>query len=374
MEQVAGPLAGLKVVCMAEQYPGPYATLVLADLGAEVVIVERPDGGDPARQFPAFHAALNRGKRAVALDLKQSGDQAALRMLLSEADVLFEGFRPGTMSRLGFGFDALHALNPRLVYVSISGFGQSGPYRDRPAHDLSYQAVAGLLFQQARAQSAAPLADLAIGDLSSAMFALTGCLAALHERTRTGRGRHVDVSMTDGLVSWMSVQLVPAINGRPAADLGQEPAYAIYACADQRLISVSIAHEDKFWRALCGLMDMAADADLTHPGRREQTSRLRAVLASRFAAAPRRVWAARLEEAGIPWGPVNDLQEVGEDPHFVARGLFRTLQSADGVATTYVAQPLRFDDEHPGPHRGVPALGEANQHYLDKESRWNRST
>ena len=139
-------LDGIRIVCLAEQYPGPYATLLLADLGADVILVERPGSGDPARQFPGFHAALSRNKRSVVIDLKAEDGRRQLRDLVASADVLMEGFRPGTMERLGFGYAAVELLNPKLVYVSISGFGQSGPYRDRPAHDLSYQAIAGFLF------------------------------------------------------------------------------------------------------------------------------------------------------------------------------------------------------------------------------------
>ena len=141
----ARPLAGMRVVSMAEQYPGPYATMIMSDLGAEVVIVERPGTGDPARQFPPFFAALNRGKRSVAIDMKTSEGVAALRRLVANADIFLEGFRPGTADRLGIGWEELRAVNDALVYVSISGFGQDGPYRLRPAHDLSYQAAAGLL-------------------------------------------------------------------------------------------------------------------------------------------------------------------------------------------------------------------------------------
>jgi len=363
----AGPLAGLRVVSLAEQYPGPYATLLMADLGAEVILVERPQGGDPARQFPAFHQALNRNKRAVAIDLKAERGREALRALLRTADVLLEGFRPGTMARLGFGYEDVARLNPRLVYLSISGFGQYGPYRDRPAHDLSYQAIAGLLFRQARSGVPEPAGDLAIGDLSSAMFATVGALAALHERARTGRGQYVDVSMTDGLVSWMSVLLGPQMNGAAQADLASEPAYGAFRCGDGRLLTLSIAHEDWFWRALCELIGLSDAAGFDRVARIADTVALRERIGAAFATAPRAVWAGRLDGAAIPWGPINDLDEVASDPHFRARGLFRTVQGADGAPQRCVAQPLVFSGSHPGPVRGTPALGEGNADLLGDE-------
>ncbi len=358
------PLHGLRVVSLAEQYPGPYATLLMADLGAEVILVERPGQGDPARAFPGFHAALNRNKRAVAIDLKGEEGRGALRALLADADVMLEGFRPGTMARLGFGYEDVARFNPRLVYVSISGFGQDGPYRDRPAHDLSYQAIAGLLFGQARSGQLTPPGDLAIGDLASAMFAALGTLAALHQRSRTGRGQYVDVSMTDGLVSWMSVFLAPQMNGQPLADIAAEPAYGAFRCGDGKLLTLSIAHEDWFWSALCALLDMPDAAPLRRPERVAQFDALRERIARALAQGPRDAWAARLDEAAIPWGPVNDLHEVVEDPHFVARGLFRDVPEPDGRVHRYVAQPLKFGDSHPGPVRGTPALGEGNDELL----------
>ena len=358
--QPPGPLAGVRVVSLAEQYPGPYATLLMADLGAEVVLVERPAGGDPARQFPPFHAALNRNKRSVTLDLKTDEGRERLRALIAQADVLLEGFRPGTMARLGFGYEQTQAINPRLVYVSISGFGQTGPYKDRPAHDISYQAIAGLMFQRARTGNTTQPDDLAIGDLSSGMFAALGTVSALYERARTGLGRHIDVSMTDGLVSWMSVMLGPVMNGQPLADIGAEPAYGIFRCADGRLLTLSIAHEDWFWSPLCELLGMPDAAALGRDQRVARAPELQARVAGALAAQPRDSWAAPLDAAGIPWGPVNDLDEVARDPHFQARGLFRDVPQAEGGSLRHVAQPLVFSGTHPGPVRGVPALGEGN--------------
>jgi crotonobetainyl-CoA:carnitine CoA-transferase CaiB-like acyl-CoA transferase len=357
-------LDGVRIVSLAEQYPGPYATLLLADLGADVILVERPGGGDPARQFPAFHAALNRNKRSVALDLKTAAGQQALRDLVGDADVLMEGFRPGTMERLGFGYDAMAALNPRLVYVSISGFGQTGPYRDRPAHDISYQAVAGFLFRQAETGATANPGDVAVGDLSSGMFAALGTLAALFERTRTGRGKHVDVSMTDGLVSWMSVMIGPVLNGEPVADIGAEPAYGLFRCADGKLLSLSIAHEDWFWRPLCTLIGMDDAAALTRRDRVAQTEALTQRIAGIMATRDRDAWGAGLDAAGIPWGPVNTLAEAASDPHFRARGMFHDVAAGGGAPRWHVAQPLVLSGERPGPRRDAPRLGEHTEEIL----------
>ncbi len=366
IEAGIGPLAGLRVVSLAQQYPGPYATLLMADLGADVILVERPGQGDPARQFPAFHAALNRNKRSVTIDLKRDEGCRSLRALLADADLMLEGFRPGAMARLGFGYEAVARINPRIIYLSISGFGQDGPYRDRPAHDLSYQAIAGLLFRQANTGQPAVPGDVAIGDLASGMFAAVGALAALHERNRTGRGQHVDVSMTDGLVSWMSVFLGPQMGGEAQADIAAEPAYGSFRCGDGKLLTLSIAHEDWFWSALCKLLGLPQElADLHRHQRVARTDALRSQIARALEGASRDDWAARLDAASIPWGPVNDLHEVVEDPHFIARGLFREVVRPAGGVERCVAQPLRFGAAHPGPRRGTPELGEANAELLD---------
>ena len=358
------PLEGIRVITLAEQYPGPYATLLLADLGADVVIVERPQGGDPARIFPQFHAAVNRNKRAVTVDLKTDVGRERLRSLIVSADVLMEGYRPGTMQRLRFGYEDVQHLNSRIVYVSITGFGQNGPYRDRPAHDLSYQAVAGILHAHAKAGSTQLPGDLPIGDLSSGMFAVLGTLAALIERSRTGHGRHVDISMTDGLVSWMSANLVPTMNGQSLADVSSEPGYGIFRCADGKLLTLSIAHEDWFWRPMCELLGLREHAGLTRESRIAQTQVLRQAIANRIAQETREEWSNRLDLAGIAWSPLNDLEEVTTDPHFAARGMFTEVTEADGTSQRYVAQPILFDGVRPGPQRGVPRLGASNSDFF----------
>jgi crotonobetainyl-CoA:carnitine CoA-transferase CaiB-like acyl-CoA transferase len=357
------PLDGIRILCLAEQYPGPYATMLLADLGAEVVIVERPQGGDPARAFPGFHGALNRNKRAITLDLKTEAGKARLERLIADADVFMEGYRPGTIARLGFGPERVRQDHPGLVYVSISGFGQNGPQRDRPAHDLSYQTMAGLLFNLTAGTGHAVPSEVAIGDLSSGLFAALGIVTALFARTRTGEGTYLDVSMTDGLVSLMSVFLGGALNGSENADIGAEPAYALFTCGDGKRLSLSIAHEDWFWRPLCDLLELPQHRDLVRAQRVERVTELRHEIAAALAKQPRSHWAEVLEKAGIPWGPVNSLAEVVAEPQFAARGLFVTAAADATPGARYVRQPLLFDGVAFPLRRGVPELGEANAEY-----------
>jgi crotonobetainyl-CoA:carnitine CoA-transferase CaiB-like acyl-CoA transferase len=350
------PLEGIRILTLAEQYPGPFATLVAADLGAEVIIVER-SSGDPARQYPGFHASLNRNKKSVVLDLKTEEGKESLRNLIRDADVLMEGYRPGTMARLGFDYAATVTINPRIVYLSISGFGQTGPYRDRPAHDLSYQALAGLLSRQAETGRIEAPPDLAIGDLSSAMFALTGMLSALLRRERTGQGAYIDVSMTDCLVSLMTAMLAPRMNGMNEGFVNDEPGYGTFECADGKLLTLSIAHEDWFWQPLCPVLGMDDVAALRHPERVAEQAVLRARIAAALKHRSREEWGAELDRAGIPWGPVNSLEEVVADEHFRHRGMFRQVARNDGGPSWHVAQPLVFGGFHPGPLTDVSPLG-----------------
>lgn len=340
------PLAGYRVVSLAEQYPGPFATLLLGDLGADVVQVERPGTGDPSRIFPGFHEALNRGKRSVALDLKHPDGVAACRALADRADVLLEGFRPGVVHRLGLGAHTLTAANPGLVYVSVSGFGQAGPYRDRPVHDLTFQSLAGLLDPVAPAVPHLSLADLCAGTFT-ALAALTGIAG----RATSGRGGRYDVSMFDTLVSFVTTALVPAANGLPLDSLGLDPGYGVFVTADGRWVSVSIAFEDHFWRALCTALDLDDVADVRGPERVVRRDELRAAVAGRIAAEDLEHWEKAL--AGIPYGAVQTIQDLVADPHVAERGLLQQIGER-----RYLRQPLVVDGGAPGPRRGVPAVGE----------------
>lgn len=355
-----GAFEGVQVLSLAEQYPGPYATAMMADLGADVVLVERPNGGDPARQFPDFFAALSRNKRSACIDLKSESGKDQFRRLAASADIVLEGFRPGTMSRLGLGYEDLVPINPKLVYASISGFGQTGPYRDRVAHDLSYQAISGLLF----GQEAPPTPAVSYADLAGAMFTAFAVSTALFGRERSGKGTYIDVSMTDCLVSWMNVHLDPKMNRGERATVHGEPGYGTFRCADGRQLTLSVAHEDHFWCPLCvalGLPDLRA---LDHRARVARSSELRLSLQSRVGEQPLAHWADVLDTLGIPWSPLNGLEQVIEDPHFLERGLFVDVKREDGTTARHVRQPLNFSAYGTALTRAAPALGQHTKELL----------
>jgi len=355
------PLDGIRILSLATQYPGPYATMLLADLGADVVIVERPGFGDPSRRNPGVFATFNRGKRSVALDLKTEKDKAALLKLVDKADVFIEGFRPGVAARLGFGWDDLAKRNPRLVYCSISGFGQTGPYRDRPAHDLSLQALVGLL--HGREQGATEGPYMAWSDLSSAMFGALGVIAALFRRSVTGKGGEVDVAMSDTLAVWLAAWLGPLLNGEAPLALVY-PGFGCYQCADGKWLSLSITFEDHLWAPLAELtgLDQYAGLDIWQRG--ERYGEIDPALHKAIAAKPFDYWETLFTEKNIAWAPVLSPEEATHDPHLLARGLFVERKDG-GKPRRYVAQPLKFDGETLGPTGPSPDLGST-----DPDSIW----
>ena len=352
------PLDGLRILSLAEQFPGPYATMLLSDMGAEVIMIERPGMGDPARQFAPLFNAPNRGKKSVALDLKAPTGLRRFRELAASADAIVEGFRPGKLAVLGAGFEEMLKVNPRLVYVSISGYGQDGPYRDRAGHDLSYEGVGGLLAAQAEAGVPGDnMPPVPLADIGAALFAAIAILSATISAQRSGRGRYVDVSMSDAVVSMLTAFLVPQANGTPLNDFVAEPAYGVFTCGDGKLITLSIAHEDWFWQPFCEVIGKPGLSDLTGRQRVAQKDALREEIAAMIVTRPRDYWGILFDEADVPWGPVNSLAETLADPHVRARGLLRMLALADGKSETHLVQPLKFDGFETTLTGPAPALG-----------------
>lgn len=351
------PLEGVRVVSLAHQYPGPFAAMLLSDLGADVVIVERPDGGDPTRAFTAFHASLSRGCRSVALDLKSDAGRAALDALLGTADALLEGFRPGTMLRLGLDAETVRRHHPQLIYVSISGFGQTGPNRQRSGHDIAYQAEAGMLYEHLPPAVPPPPPALALGDLSAGLFTAQAVLVGLVQRTRTGLGTTVDVSMVDCLSTLLTAHTGPVVNGTGTPGFPYEPGYGVFVTADGHHLAIALAHEDAFWRSLCDLTGLHADRDLDSPGRFADHARLGAELQQAIGRRPVVEWERLLLEADVPFGRLRSLEEQPQTPQSTARDTFSSVDSPSGP-DVWVRQPLVVDGAALGPRRGAPALGE----------------
>lgn len=354
---MGNPLDGIRVVSLAQQYPGPYATLLLSDLGADVVIVEMPEGGDPTRKFPYFYGSLNRGKRSIAIDLKDDAGRDAFLALVRTADVLLEGFRPGTMGRLGLDIPILKEVNKKLVYVSISGFGQDGPYRNRPGHDLTYQAEAGMFYDNLLSVPNPVPPSLAIGDLTAGLFAVQAVLIGLLQRSNGDKFHYFDVSMFDCLISLLTAHIAPVLNGSGAAGFPYEPGYGVFTSADGSRLAVGVAHEDHFWQRLCDALGLFEERDLSSEERFTDHLRLSTRLSAAIGAKSIGELEKLLEEADVPFGRLRSLEELPGHPHIQARELFIELDVGQGVPQTFVRQPLRIDGAGPGPKHGVPSLG-----------------
>lgn len=361
-----GALAELKVLDFSTLLPGPMATLFLAEAGAEVIKIERPGRGDEMRSYAPswgedsvnFHM-LNRGKKSVTLDLKDPAARERLRPLLAEADILVEQFRPGVMDRLGLGYDAVSAINPGIIYCSITGYGQEGPARDEAGHDLNYISRTGLLALSPGSSEAPVVPPALIADIAGGTYpAVINILLALRLRDGTGRGCHLDISMADGLfpfLYWALGELQATGRGPGGGDrlvTGGSPRYRIYPAACGRLIAVA-ALEDKFWNAFTAaigldptLADDAADPEAT-------VQAVAGILAGRPAAD----WAPILAAADCCCTVVATLEEALHDPHFRARGLFDTRLEHSGGTDTALPLPLAQGFRARGIDPRAPQLG-----------------
>ncbi len=349
------PLSEIKVLDLSRLLPGPYASLVLADLGARVDKVEEP-GGDGMRSMPpllgeesAMFLGLNRNKRSLVLNLKSPAGADAFRRLVGHYDVLIESFRPGVMDRLGLSYPTLRSTNPRIIYCSISGYGQTGPDRLKAGHDLNYIARAGVLGYGGQRGGAPAMPGVQIADVGGgSLFAVVGILAALHERQRTGAGRFVDVSMTEGALAFLHMHLAAAMltqSENPMAR-GGEPLNGGYACynvyptSDGRHLSVG-ALEPKFFAQLCqrlGRSELVAQAYDAAEGDRAVHAELTRI----FSAKPLAHWLTVFEGVDACVEPVLEGLEVLDDPQLRARGLFLKTPEEQQGGGQYLKTPLHF--------------------------------
>lgn len=358
------PLAGVRVLDLTRLLPGPLGTMHLADLGADVVKIEDTGAGDYAS--PAVRALVNRNKRAIRIDLKHVDGVATLLRLCRDADVLVEGFRPGVMQRLGVGYEAVAVVNPRIVYCSISGFGQTGPLRDTPGHDLNYAALAGVADQIGNGAGPA-LSNLPVADLlGGTMTAVAGILAALFDASRSGRGRHVDIAMADGVLAHAVLPLaglhqhgqVPQTGH--SALTGALACYGFYRTADGRQLAVG-ALEAKFWHELCHTLERPDLAPLHRSGDPATEERLRAELAAIFGARPLAHWRSLFRDGAGCVTPVLRIDETLAHPHFRAR---RMSVAADDAAPPQLGCPIKMTGFEPSIPRPAPRAGEHTEEIL----------
>ena len=346
----AAPLAGIRVADFSLRLPGPYATRLLCDLGAEVVKVETPRG-DPIRGFlPGVYEFLNRGKQVRALDLKSEEGLAAAHKLIAASDVVLEGFRPGVAARLGIGFEASAELRPGLVYCSLSGYGQNGPERDRPGHDIGYEASGGAYAGVLAIGDPPAPPHVAIGDLGGAIFAaLSICAALVGRREEDAEASWIDVSMQDAVVHISATRwgryLRDGVEPGPEDLASYAPGAGFFETADGHFVALASV-EDEFWAGLCralGRDELVATPYDTHPGRMEHRGELRAALAAAISLISVEELERRLQAEDVPVDRVRTAAEVCADPHLLERGIIRSL--GDGLHLDF---PALIGGQRPG--------------------------
>jgi crotonobetainyl-CoA:carnitine CoA-transferase CaiB-like acyl-CoA transferase len=363
-----GPLRGIKVVELARILAGPWAGQTLADLGAEVIKVEAPEGDDTRRWGPpfldvegervaAYFHATNRGKKSVTADFRKPEDLARVKALIAEADVLIENFKLGGLARYGLDYPSLSALNPRLVYCSITGFGQTGPYASRAGYDFLIQGMAGWMDLTGSPEGEGQKVGVAFADLFTGLYSVIAVQAALTARGTTGRGQHIDMSLFDCATAVLANQGMNYLaSGKSPKRMGNAHPnivpYQVFDCADGAII-LAVGNDGQFAR-FCTVAGIAPAAEwATNEGRVADRVALSAVITARLGAMARGPLLTELESMGVPAGPINSVAQVFEDEQVLHRGM---RVEADGVAG--ISSPMRFSDTPVVSPKRAPKLGE----------------
>ena len=359
-------MENIKVLDMSHALAGPFCGMLLADFGAQVLKVEHPHG-DHFRPLlgGAYHAAANRNKRDISLDLKSPAAVEVVKKLIAESDVLVESFTPGAMDRLGLGWEAAREVNPRLIYCSISGFGQTGPYRSLPGYDVVAQAMCGIMLCTGHEDSPPVRIGASWIDMGAGMYTALAVLKALLERRETGQGQRVDISLLDTALSWMSPLIARySMNGDLPARAGSAlPAfspYQVFRAGDGYLFIG--ASTERFWRSLVRMLGRPGLAEdprfATNQDRVAHRAELTELIEQALASRSRDEVVDRLRAAGIPGGPVLDVGQVLGDPQVQARGLLHRLEHPDLGPLTQVKTPIAADGEMPPIRTHAPAIGQ----------------
>lgn len=386
---MAPPLAHLRVLDLSRILAGPWATQILADLGAEVIKVERPGAGDDTRQWgppflkdgaghetseAAYFLSTNRGKKSLTLNLADPLGAGIVRALAAKSDVLVENYKVGGLAKYGLGWDDLKVVNPRLIYCSITGFGQDGPYRHRAGYDFMIQAMGGMMSitgERDDLGGGPQKVGVAVADLATGLYATIGVLAALNHRERTGEGQHVDMALLDSLVALLANQNLNYLtSGKAPGRYGNAHAnlvpYQAFETADDPVI-VAVGNDEQY-RKLCGLMEapeLATDERFNSmPQRIRNRDVLVPLIAARIKRKPRAFWLEGLEKLGVPTGPINRIDQVFDDPQVKARSMRLDLDHPLAGHVPTVRSPIRLSATPPEHRRPPPTLGQHSDEVL----------
>lgn len=375
-----GPLHGIVVIDLTRVLAGPYCSMMLADMGATVIKIERPEGGDDARAFTpfvkgesAYFMSINRGKKSVTLNLKSERGREILIDLVRQADILIENFKPGVMTKLGLDYAELSKHNPRLIYAASSGFGQNGPYSDRPAYDLIIQGMGGLMSITGPDPETPSKVGSSIADIFAGMFTAIGILAALHSRQASGRGQMVDVGMLDCMVAILENAIARfAATGKDPVPIGNtHPSICPFATVTTADGAMNIAcGNDELWKKFCrlgGLGDLIEDARFkTNGDRVKHWHDLQKLINAAMKKKTTDGWMAILQPGGIPCGPINPISKVMEDPHLLARKMFVEIAHPVAGLMKIPGVPIKFSDTLSEVRGPAPMLGEHTASVLNE--------
>ena len=369
-------LSDVVVVDLSRVLAGPYCTMILGDLGATVIKVEQPGRGDDTRQFgppyiageSAYYLGLNRNKYSILLDFSTPEGKQRLLELMRTATVLVENFRPGTLQRQGLDYETLKAINPGLIYCSISGYGQTGPYASRPGYDFVAQAESGIMAVTGEIDGDPQRVGSPVGDVSAGMFACTAILAALRVRDRTGQGQHIDIALIETTMSLLSnVASNYLISGEEAPRFGNgHPNIVPYQAFHTRDGHVVVScGNDRLYQSLCRLLgreDLASDPRFaTNPQRVRNRNELVPVLQEAFLARTTDEWLPELRATGIPCGPINSVSQIFNDPHIQARGYVWECDHPKAGKIKLAGSPMHFSETPTRLYKAPPLLGEDDE-------------
>jgi len=388
----AGPLAGIRVLDLSRVLAGPWAAQTLGDLGADVIKIEKPGTGDdtrswgppffesretPGETMAAYYMSANRNKRSVAVDMATAEGQQLIRQLAAECDIVVENFKVDGLKKYGLDYSGLSAVNPAIIYCSITGFGQTGPYKDRPGYDLLVQAMGGMMSvtgERDQLPGGGPQkTGIAIADLFTGLYGVIGILAALHHRDKTGEGQHIDMSLLDTQVAVMGNQAYGyLVSGVEPVRMGNAHnsivPYQSFASSDGHLI-LAIGNDGQFERfcAAVGMNDISEDERFrTNPARVRNRETLIPLLEKIMLSRTTDQWVELLEDHTVPGGPINGMKRVFENEQVVARELSKTIARGNGEVLPTVASPMQFSKTPVGYNRPPPKLGEHTQEVLNE--------
>jgi alpha-methylacyl-CoA racemase len=368
MRNRKGPLSGIRILDLTQLYPGPLATMMLADMGADVVRIEHPNRPDLLHLLPPFvgkesaaYLSLNRSKRSLALDTGKEEGRQVFFDLVRTSDVVVEQFRPGVLDKLGIGYDRAVFFNPRIIYVSITGFGQDGPYRQKAGHDINYMALAGLLSQVRKGEETVLPGFQTADVVGGGYMSVIACMVALWCREKTGKGQKIDVAMMDSILPMLTLQLAQFWGSQGNEEImnfldGTFPFYGVYECADGKCVSLG-ALEQKFWAGFCQMANKPEWLPLQFPAGDERR-KVREEVAGLFKTKSRDEWLKLAEVHDICLSSIHEMEDLEKDPQLRAREMIVETVHEGGLKLKGVGIPIKFSESKPDKPGPAPAVGQ----------------